>query len=149
MKRSWLKFRGVTFFLLLTHLAGTQLAARTSAIVAATNEPRVRHLIICVDGVAHTTIEEMRREGRFKLFRTPARMIAPFPSLTNLALAEILQPAGASESPGYEDNYFDTTQNKMRGGLLDRCGAPISNSKIRSRMNGALCCRSSASWAAP
>ncbi|HEX8458028.1 MAG TPA: hypothetical protein VF656_12080 [Pyrinomonadaceae bacterium] len=119
MKRVWFKFRGVTFFFLLTHLAGMQPAART-AVVAATSEPRVRHLIICVDGVAHTTIEELRREGRFKLFRDPSRMLAPFPSLTNLALAEILQPAGASEAPGYEDNYFDTTKNKMRGGLLDR-----------------------------
>ncbi|HEY1403309.1 MAG TPA: hypothetical protein VGB05_04220, partial [Pyrinomonadaceae bacterium] len=119
MKRVSLKFRRFTFFFLLTHLAGLQLPAR-AFVLPETNEATVRHLIICVDGVAFSTIEEMRAEGRFKLFRTPSRMIAPFPSLTNLALAEILKPAGATESLGYEDNYFDTTQNKMRGGLLDR-----------------------------
>ncbi|HEX8130962.1 MAG TPA: hypothetical protein VF527_17810, partial [Pyrinomonadaceae bacterium] len=119
MKRVSLKFRGFTFFFLLAHLVGLQLPARAS-VVPETNEATVRHLIICVDGVAFATIEEMRAEGRFKLFRAPSRMIAPFPSLTNLALGEILKPAGASEPLGYEDNYFDTTKNKMRGGLLDR-----------------------------
>jgi hypothetical protein len=119
MKRVSFKVRRFTFFFLLAHAAGLQLPARAS-VVPATHEPMVRHLIICVDGVAFSTIEEMRAEGRFKLFRAPARMVAPFPSLTNLALGEILKPAGASESPGYEDNYFDTTKNKMRGGLLDR-----------------------------
>jgi hypothetical protein len=118
MKRVSQKFRGFAFFLLLAHAAGLQLPAR--AVVAETNEAAVRHLIICVDGVAFSTIEEMRAEGRFKLFRAPSRMIAPFPSLTNLSLGEILKPAGASEPPGYEDNYFDPTKNKMRGGLLDR-----------------------------
>ncbi|HYG11892.1 MAG TPA: hypothetical protein VD835_18235 [Pyrinomonadaceae bacterium] len=119
MKSISLKFRRFTFFFLLAQLAGLQLPVRAS-VVAETNETPVRHLIICVDGVAFTTIEEMRAEGRFKLFRAPSRMVAPFPSLTNLALAEILKPAGASEPPGYEDNYFDTSKNRMRGGLLDR-----------------------------
>jgi hypothetical protein len=119
MKRVSLKFRTYAFLFLLTHPAGLQLPARAS-IVPEANEAAVRHLIICVDGVAFSTIEEMRAEGRFKLFRSSSRMIAPFPSLTNLALGEILQPAGASEPLGYEDNYFDTTRNKMRGGLLDR-----------------------------
>jgi len=120
MKRVSLKFQKATlFFFLLTHLAGLQLPAR-ALVAAETKQASVRHLIICVDGVSFETIEEMRAEGRFKLFRAPSRMIAPFPSLTNLALAEILHPAGASEPQGYEDNYFDIAKNKMRGGLLDR-----------------------------
>ncbi|MDQ1522483.1 MAG: hypothetical protein QOE47_407 [Pyrinomonadaceae bacterium] len=119
MNRVSLKFRTLTFFCLLTQLAGLPLPAR-AAVVTETNDATVRHLIICVDGVAFSTIEEMRAGGRFKLFHAPSRMIAPFPSLTNLALGEILKPAGASESPGYEDNYFDVSKNKMRGGLLDR-----------------------------
>jgi hypothetical protein len=119
MKRVSFKFRGCAFFLLLTHLHALQLPAQAFNLTEP-DEAAVRHLIICVDGVAFSTIEEMRAEGRFKLFRSPSRMIAPFPSLTNLALGEILQPAGASEPLGYEDNYFDTAKNKMRGGLLDR-----------------------------
>jgi hypothetical protein len=79
-----------------------------------------RHLIICVDGVGFNTIEKMRAEGRFKSFRQPAHMIAPYPSLTDVSLSEILRPVGANEPPGYEDRYFDVASNKMRGGVLDR-----------------------------
>lgn len=79
-----------------------------------------RHLIICVDGVGFSLIEKMRKEGRFKGFREPARMIAPFPTLTNVSMTEILTPVGAIESPGYEDSFFDVEKNRMRGGLLDR-----------------------------
>lgn len=119
MKRVALIIRTIAFFFLLIHSASFQLSART-VVASESKETTVRHLIICVDGVAFTTIEEMRAEGRFKLFRAPSRMIAPFPSLTNLALSEIMKPAGASEAVGYEDNYFDAAQNRMRGGLLDR-----------------------------
>jgi hypothetical protein len=62
----------------------------------------------------------MRAEGRFKSFRQPAHMLAPYPSLTDVSLSEILRPTGASAPPGYEDRYFDVTSNKMRGGVLDR-----------------------------
>jgi hypothetical protein len=79
-----------------------------------------RHLIVCVDGVGFSTIEKMRAKGRFRLFAAPARMISPFPSLTNLSLSEILEPAGARASAGYEDSYFDIEKNAMRGGLVDR-----------------------------
>ena len=120
MKSVSLKYRTVVLLLLLlAHVAGLQVKAQTSVAPESGGEP-VRHLIICVDGVSFTTIEEMRAEGRFKLFRAPSRMIAPFPSLTNLALGEILKPAGAGEAVGYEDNYFDVERNKMRGGLVDR-----------------------------
>lgn len=79
-----------------------------------------RHIIICVDGVGFSTIQKMRAEGRFKAFGEPSRMISPFPTLTNLSMSDILEPAGAGETPGYEDNYFDAGQNKLRGGILDR-----------------------------
>jgi hypothetical protein len=93
--------------------APTVLAQEKSAAQA-------RHLIICVDGVGFSLIEKMRKEGRFKQFREPARMIAPFPTLTNVSMTEILTPVGAIESPGYEDSFFDIERNRMRGGLLDR-----------------------------
>ncbi|HEX8774982.1 MAG TPA: hypothetical protein VF735_15515 [Pyrinomonadaceae bacterium] len=79
-----------------------------------------RRLIICVDGVGFSLIEKMRREGRFRQFREPSRMIAPFPTLTNVAMTEILKPAGAVSSPGYEDKFFDVEKNRMSGGLLER-----------------------------
>jgi len=79
-----------------------------------------RHIIVCVDGVGYSTIMKMREEGRFKLFQEPSRMISPFPTLTNLSLSAIMNPVGAREASGYEDSYFDTKENKLRGGLFDR-----------------------------
>lgn len=83
-------------------------------------KPAPRHIIICVDGVGFDTIQKMRAEGHFKMFRGPSRMIAPFPSLTNVSIARILAPAGAAEPLGYEDDYYDVARNKMSGSLLDR-----------------------------
>lgn len=84
-------------------------------------QPRAaRHIIICVDGVGMSTINRMRAEGRFRMFNPPSYMISSFPSLTNVAMSEILKPAGAKMAAGYEDNYFDREKNKMRGGIFDR-----------------------------
>jgi len=83
-------------------------------------KPAQRHVIICVDGVGFSTITRMRAKGQFKMFQAPSRMISTFPSLTNAAMSEILEPAGATITGGYEDNFFDPKANRMRGGILDR-----------------------------
>ena len=108
--------------LLLTALIVSLAGAQTPQFSTGAPEAPVpsRHIIICVDGVGFATIQKMRAEGRFKAFRDPARMIAPFPSLTNVSIARILEPAGAEEPIGYEEDYFDVAANKMRGSLLDR-----------------------------
>jgi len=80
----------------------------------------VRHLILSLDGVGYALVEALMREGHFALFHRPARLIAPFPTLTNPAFIEILRPLGAPPSPGYEDYYFDPTANAMRGGFWHR-----------------------------
>ncbi len=100
--------------LLLSTLMPVQILSQT------VNNPPARHIILCVDGVGVSTINKMRAQGRFKLFHSPSRMISTFPSLTNAALSTILEPAGAHMTGGYEDNFFDTSANKMRGGILDR-----------------------------
>lgn len=90
-----------------------------SAQISAREKHR-RHVIVCVDGVGLSLVRKMRAEGHFKMFGEPSHMIAPFPTLTNLAMSDILAPAGAREPAGYEDNFFDVTENKLRGGVLDR-----------------------------
>lgn len=92
----------------------------TSVVRQEKKEVTARHLIICVDGVGFSMIERMRREGRFSRFQNPSHMIAPFPTLTNVSMSEILGDAGAGEAAGYEDSFFDIESNRMRGGLLDR-----------------------------
>jgi hypothetical protein len=76
-----------------------------------------RRLVLIVDGVPFAAIAKMCAEGRFQAFKEPARMIATFPSLTNLSIIEIL---GAPDSPGYEDHYYDRELNRLVGGIPDR-----------------------------
>ena len=76
-----------------------------------------RRLVIVLDGVPYQTIAELRAEGRFRRFKNPARMISMFPSLTNVAMIEILQ---AGDSPGYEDHYYDRDRNRLLGTIQDR-----------------------------
>jgi hypothetical protein len=76
-----------------------------------------RRLVIVLDGVPYQTVAELRAEGRFRRFKNPARMISMFPSLTNVAMIEILQ---AADSPGYEDHYYDREQNRLLGAIQDR-----------------------------
>ncbi len=80
----------------------------------------VRHFILSLDGVGYALVEGLMREGHFAFFHRPARLIAPFPTLTNPAFIEILRPLGAPPSPGYEDYYYDPTANAMRGGFWHR-----------------------------
>jgi hypothetical protein len=103
------------FVVLAVLLAGQPAPARARAA-----DKGARHIIICVDGVGFSTIRKMRAEGRFKSFGEPSRMISTFPTLTNLSMTDILEPAGAEETPGYEDNYFDAGANRLRGGVFDR-----------------------------
>jgi hypothetical protein len=76
-----------------------------------------RHLIICLDGVGHEIIEEMRAEGHFDYLKNVSHMIAPFPSITNPSIVTILKPRGAPGSFGYEDFYYDLSARRMKGGL--------------------------------
>jgi hypothetical protein len=118
--------RQIAVTLLILLFLSTTLQGLAAASPLAPSEQKTtptaqtRRLIICVDGVGFSLIEKMRGEGRFKQFRAPGRMIAPFPTLTNVAMTEILTPVGAEPAPGYEDSFFDLEKNRMRGGLLDR-----------------------------
>ncbi|HEY0003512.1 MAG TPA: hypothetical protein VGB17_01785 [Pyrinomonadaceae bacterium] len=103
-----------------TFAAGTETRKTGPERTGPESTVAARHIIICLDGVGISTINRMRAEGRFKMFRRPSYMISTFPSLTNLAMSEILEPAGARHTAGYEDNYFDLDQNRMRGGVFDR-----------------------------
>ncbi len=94
------------------------LPAYTSLSVEEVTTPAIpRRLVIVLDGVPYETMIELRAEGHFRRFREPARMISTFPSLTNPAMIEILN---GEASPGYEDHYFDRTDNRLVGGIQDR-----------------------------
>ncbi len=118
MRSIFSSFRSLVFSALAILLTVSLMPLKTLSQVV--HKPAARHVIICVDGVGISTITKMRADGHFKSFRHPSHMISTFPSLTNAALTKILEPAGATMTGGYEDNFFDTEANRMRGGILDR-----------------------------
>ena len=118
MRSIFSSFRSLVFSGLAILLSASLMPLDTLSQVV--HKPAARHVIICVDGVGISTISKMRANGHFKSFHRPSHMISTFPSLTNAALSKILEPVGATMTGGYEDNFFDTDANRMRGGILDR-----------------------------
>ncbi|MEA3367242.1 MAG: hypothetical protein U9R68_03900 [Planctomycetota bacterium] len=72
-----------------------------------------RHVVIILDGVGYRTVRAYREAGHLRLFYPPARVISTFPSMTDVALADVFQ----SVRPiGYEARYFDHRTNRLAGG---------------------------------
>ncbi len=76
-----------------------------------------RSVVVAIDAVPYAVFARLQREGLFRAFFPAARMIAPFPSLTNVGYTAILQTGPAL---GYEDRYFDPQENFVGGGIPDR-----------------------------
>src|SRR5690349_8252202 len=82
-------------------------------------QARPRRLLLCLDGVPHKIIEGERGRGLFDSFRSPARLLSPFPTMTNVALSAML---GATPPAGYESLYFDRQARELRGGIRKYLG---------------------------
>src|ERR1044071_5785393 len=82
-------------------------------------QERPRRLLLCLDGVPFEVVREAKSRGMFDNFGEPARLLSPFPTLTNVALAEML---GATPPNGYESLYFDREAQELRGGVRKYIG---------------------------
>ncbi len=80
------------------------------------SSPR-RTVVLAIDAIPHELFAELQREGRFRAFFPAGRLVAPFPSLTNLGFTDILRTPPPS---GYEDLYFDPGRDAFVGGAWDR-----------------------------
>jgi hypothetical protein len=78
-----------------------------------------RTVVIAIDAVPYAVFARLQREGLFREFFPAARMVAPFPSLTNVGYTAILRTAPVL---GYEDKYYDPVGNRVGGGVFDRLG---------------------------
>ena len=83
------------------------------------NQSRPRRLLLCLDGVPHALIVQAKNRGLFDSFGPPARLLSPFPTMTNVALSAML---GASPPAGYESLYFDRSARELRGGIRKYIG---------------------------
>ncbi|HEX5736656.1 MAG TPA: hypothetical protein VF131_27745 [Blastocatellia bacterium] len=72
-----------------------------------------RRLVLALDGVPWQVIDETRSGGHFRVFNPPARVISPFPTMTNIGMCAML---GAPKTLGYEQLYFDRERGRMCGG---------------------------------
>src|ERR1043166_7211239 len=79
--------------------------ARRTAPRPVEAQARPRRLLLCLDGVPFELVKQAQSRGLFENFRAPARLLSPFPTLTNVALAQMLRasppasPQSASFSP--------------------------------------------------
>ena len=78
-----------------------------------------RTVVIAIDAVPYAVFARLQREGLFREFFPAARMVAPFPSLTNVGYTAILKTPPVL---GYEDKYYDPVANRVSGGVGDRLG---------------------------
>jgi Type I phosphodiesterase / nucleotide pyrophosphatase len=80
---------------------------------------RPRRLLLCLDGVPFDLIVAAKERGLFERFGAPARLLSPFPTMTNIALSTML---GATAPLGYESLYFDRNARELRGGISKYIG---------------------------
>ena len=76
-----------------------------------------RTVVIAIDAVPYAVFARLQREGLFREFFPASRMIAPFPSLTNVGYTTIFR---TGPGLGYEDKYYDPVRNRVGGGIRDR-----------------------------
>src|ERR1051325_7678502 len=82
-------------------------------------QTRPRSLLLCLDGVPFDVVTEAKARGLVGNSREPTRLLSPFPTLTNVALAQML---GATPPAGYESLYFDREARELRGGVRKYIG---------------------------
>jgi hypothetical protein len=72
-----------------------------------------RHVILALDGVPFRLVEEYQQSGGFRLFHKPQRMVAPFPSMTDLSFADIFS---GPKPLGFETAFYDRRAGKLSDG---------------------------------
>jgi hypothetical protein len=86
------------------------------------NRASRRKLAVCLDGIPYEDMAALWDQGYFREFSRPGKLISVFPSLSDVALTEVLHSGGV---PGYENLYFDRQRNRIAG------GATSTVSKVR------------------
>ncbi|MCG3127835.1 MAG: hypothetical protein CHACPFDD_02707 [Phycisphaerae bacterium] len=70
-----------------------------------------RDVILLLDSVPHGLVEDAWSRGRLRLFGRPARVVSPFPVMTDVAYSDLL---GTTPVPAAESEYFDG--DRLRNG---------------------------------
>jgi len=83
------------------------------ADLGANDVSQSRHLVIILDGATYGLVQELRQAGHLRVFNPPSRVIATYPSMTDLCMGLAL---GDMAPLAYEARYFDHKHNRVVGG---------------------------------
>ncbi|NIM59353.1 MAG: hypothetical protein GTO16_10485 [Candidatus Aminicenantes bacterium] len=111
-KRKFLAVIGVLWFFTLVFIFELKSFAADSS---------PRHLFLCLDSIPYSIFIEAQERGLFKDYRSPSKVIAPFPALSNYAWAVIMN-TGKLES--YQAKHYNFGLNKIVGRLIREVGKP-------------------------
>lgn len=108
------KFTALAFVFLFTLTACYH--AKPVKVLPNTNSLTQRTLLIGLDGVDFTLINELKKEGHFTTFLPPVPLISTFPTATTIGFTGLYQPLGVGQVPGYEARFYSRKENKVKGG---------------------------------
>ncbi len=77
----------------------------------------VPHLIILLDSIPYQMLADRYAAGDFRWFNPPAKVIPPFPSLTELCYTRVLH---APPLAGMTDEYYDPAAREIHDGFWQR-----------------------------
>lgn len=105
-----------------------QTPARPAEFSPAGQAP-FKRVVLGMDGLPWRIVKPlMEREGLFKGFHTPARMVSVYPSLSSISWNTLL---GLPAEPGYQAVYFSNRQSKTMGVTLRK----MKGSRFQTRMH--------------
>lgn len=73
------------------------------------------HLIIILDGFGYEVVKRHKDAGGFKGFHEPSKVVAPYPTLTDLCIQDLLQ---GEPCEGMEAVYYDKEKGRLAGNTL-------------------------------
>lgn len=72
-----------------------------------------RHLVIILDGFGYDLVKGYMDSGHLRMFYPPSKVVAPYPSLTDLAIEDLFNYESCG---GFEAMYYDRQKNRLVGG---------------------------------
>lgn len=91
-------------------------APGSSVYLNAISFEKCRHVVIVLDGFGYEVIKAFYDAGHFRAFFPPSRVIAPYPTLTDLCIEDAF---GHVACRGMEAMYFNRKTNQVEGGTSD------------------------------
>jgi hypothetical protein len=78
-----------------------------------------RHLVIILDGFGFDVVKAFYDSGHLRMFHPPSRVIAPYPTLTDPSMEDLL---GLAPARAFEAEYYDRGGSAVAGGANSYLG---------------------------